>query len=96
MKLNCIQTVGKLSVFINANWRKTGPGSRIWLKRQVFWPSPLKFCFADSSFFIIKKAGMKRSPCMNGILAPMKALHVMVLCLILAGLFCKVHNKRWL
>ena len=67
MKLNCIQTAAKISIFINAYWRKTGPGRRIWLKRRVFWPSPLKFCFADRFFFIIKKAGMKRSPCMNGI-----------------------------
>ena len=97
MKLNCIQTEGKLSIFIDANWRQTGPGRRIWLKRRVFWPSPVKFCFADRSFFIIKKAGIKRSPCMNGIflffiLAPMKALHVIigVLCPILSALFCKV------
>ena len=38
MKLNYIQIAGKLSLFINANWRKTGPEKRIWLKGGFFGP----------------------------------------------------------
>ena len=45
MKLNYIQTAGKLSIFINANWWKTGPERSIWLKRRVFLAIAIEVLF---------------------------------------------------
>jgi len=61
-KLHCIETAVKfafyvgnvlLAIFINCNWRETGPKKRIWLKSDVFGSRQsvkVKFCFANIFF----------------------------------------------